>query len=87
MPNENTVTQKQIDDLFNKADLTENVVFHKCLVVTVQLKNGFIIVESSACVDPENFDIEIGRKICCDRIKNKLWELEGYKLQCKLMSQ
>ena len=87
MSKKNTVTQKQIDDIFNKASLTENVVFHKCLVVTVQLQNGFIIVEGSACVDVENFDIEIGREICCDRIKNKLWELEGYKLQCELSTQ
>ena len=87
MQNENTVTQEQIDDLFNKADKKENIIFNKCLVVTVKLRNGFIIVESSACVDVNNFDTQIGREICYDRIKNKLWELEGYKLQCKLMSQ
>ena len=81
---ENTVTQEQIDEIFNSATRSESVAFHKCLVVTVQLKNGFIIVESSACVDEKNFDLTIGREICFDRIKNKLWELEGYKLQCEL---
>ena len=47
----------------------------------VKLKNGFVIVESSVCVDPKNFDIEIGREICGNRIKDKIWELEGYNLQ------
>ena len=75
------VTQEQVDKLFNEADLNEQVVFHKCLIISVKLKNGFVIVESSACVDPENFDIEIGREICCNRIKDKIWELEGYNLQ------
>jgi hypothetical protein len=81
---ENTVTQEQIDDIFNNAYIAEDIRFKKCLVMTCQLKNGFIIVESSACVDPVNFDIEIGRNICNERIKNKIWELEGYKLQCEL---
>ena len=75
------VTQEQVDKLFNEADLNEQVVFHKCLIISVKLKNGFVIVESSACVDPKNFDIEIGREICCNRIKDKIWELEGYNLQ------
>ena len=77
------VTQEQVDKLFNEADLNEQVVFHKCLIISVKLKNGFVIVESSACVDPENFDIEIGREICCNRIKDKIWELEGYNLQTR----
>ena len=80
----NTVTQKQIDDLFNESDIIEQVFYHKCLVMSIKLINGFVIVESSACVDPTNFDIEIGREICGKRIKDKLWELEGYKLQCQL---
>ena len=58
--------------------------FEKCTVVAVQLSNGFILIESSACVDKENYDLEIGKEICLEKIKNKLWELEGYKLQCKL---
>ena len=81
---ENTVTQKQIDDILHVATKNENIIFEKCLVVTIQLPNGFIIVESSACVDKANFDATIGREICYYRIKNKLWELEGYKLQCKI---
>lgn len=80
----NSVTQEHIDNLFNESDLNEQVVFHKCLIISIKLRNGFVITESSSCVDPVNFDIEICREICCNRIKNKLWELEGYKLQCKL---
>ena len=80
----NTVTQKQIDDLFNESDIIEQVFYHKCLVMSIKLRNGFVIVESSACVDSKNFDITICREICSKRIKDKLWELEGCKLQCKL---
>lgn len=80
----NTISQEQIDALFNAADKDYDVVFGKCLRLTVQLPNGFILTESSACVDPANFSAEIGKQIVDERIKNKLWELEGYRLQCEL---
>lgn len=83
---ENTVTQEQIDNLIKKADIDVRTVFDKCTLVTVKLENGFVITESSSCVDPKNYNENIGKEICIERIKNKLWELEGYKLQCSLFS-
>lgn len=80
----NTVTQQQINELWNKATVIKTSVFNKCTIVACQLESGFIIVESSACVDPANYDSDMGYNICVERIKNKLWELEGYKLQNKL---
>lgn len=80
----NTVTQKQIDDLFNKSEKKVETYFDKCTVMTIQLPNGFVLVESSACVDRNNFSEEIGIEICTRKIKDKIWELEGYRLQCEL---
>ena len=53
----------------------------KTVIVLARLKNGFTIVESSSCVDPDNFDVNIGVECCCERIKSKIWELSGYVLQ------
>jgi hypothetical protein len=53
----------------------------KTTVVKATLINEFVIVESSSCVDVANYDDEIGRDICKDRIKNKVWELLGFLLQ------
>lgn len=83
---ENTVTQEQIDKLIQNADVDVRTVFDKCTLVTVKLENGFVITESSSCVDPKNYNENVGKEICIERIKNKLWELEGYKLQCSLSS-
>lgn len=80
----NTVTQRDIDKLFEESEVKTSVMFDKCLLMAVKLPNGFIITESSACVDPVNFDEKLGIKICTERVKNKLWELEGYMLQRKL---
>lgn len=80
----NTVTQTQIDQLLNNAKKTVMTVHGKCTIVTIELQNGFILTESSACVDPKNYDEEVGVSICMEKIENKLWELEGYKLQSEL---
>ena len=53
----------------------------KCTVVRAVLRNGFEIVESSACVSPENYDEELGAKICMKKIEDKVWFLLGFLLQ------
>lgn len=80
----NTVTEAHIDSLIRESQISVKTVFGKCTIVAVQLKNGFVLVESSSCVDPMNYNEAMGMSICIDRIKNKLWELEGYKLQHEL---
>ena len=53
----------------------------KTTVVRAVLRNGFEIVESSSCVSPENYDEAMGRDICLERIREKVWELLGFLLQ------
>ena len=80
----NTVTKERIDKILENTDFSVNTVFDKCTVVSAKLPNGFVIVEYSACVDKENYDIDLGYEICEKKIINKIWELEGYRLQQKL---
>ena len=80
------VTQERIDHLMATADIQVETIFGKCTRVAVQLENGFILTESSACVDPANYDHKMGEEICLEHIRNKLWELEGYALQERLHS-
>lgn len=52
--------------------------------VCVKMKNGFTVRESTTCVDPSNYDEEIGKEICLKKIEDKIWFLLGYSLQEKL---
>jgi Phage protein (N4 Gp49/phage Sf6 gene 66) family len=52
-----------------------------CVLV---LRNGFTVTGESACVSPENFDAEIGRKIARQNAVNKIWPLMGYELRSRL---
>jgi len=45
------------------------------------LRNGFTVTGESACVSPENFDAEIGRKVARQKAVEKIWTLEGYLLK------
>lgn len=53
-------------------------------VCCLHLENGFTVTGESACASPENFDIELGKKIAKDNAKQKIWALEGYALRNKL---
>ena len=75
------VSKERIDRLMKTAEIKTWTVFGKCTIVAAKLENGFIITESSACVDPANFDAAMGERICKDKIRDRLWELEGYALQ------
>lgn len=80
----NTITQKEINELMNQSHVAVNEVFGKCTIVSLKMPNGFILTESSACVDPANYDVKMGEEICLKRIENRIWELEGYRLQEKM---
>ena len=80
----NTVTQSVIDELMESCDIAVTTAFDKCTIVACKLPNGFVIVESSSCVDPANYDEDMGIDICMKNIEKKLWELEGYLLQNNL---
>lgn len=80
----NTVTQAVVDELMESCDIAVTTAFDKCTIVACKLPNGFVIVESSSCVDPANYDEDMGVDICMKNIERKVWELEGYLLQNQL---
>lgn len=79
-----TVTREDV--LANMQDVIVKTVveFEKpCTYVTVRMKNGFTLRESTTCVDPANYSEEIGKEICLQKIEDKVWFLLGYALQDK----
>lgn len=83
----NTITQKDIDNIVQRTQWTVEEFHGKCTVVVAKLPNGFILTESSACVDPINYDVNIGVEICKKRIIDQIWYLEGYRLQGLISDQ
>lgn len=52
-------------------------------VCCLKLKNGFTVTGESAAASPENFDVELGKKIARGNARDKIWALEGYLLREK----
>ncbi|WP_419635222.1 Gp49 family protein [Thiolapillus sp.] len=80
---DNKITREHIESVIEKKD------FHKIKGTTITLcvltlKNGYTVTGESACVDPENFDDEIGKQVAYQHAFEKIWRLEGYLLQQKL---
>lgn len=51
---------------------------HKTTVCMLTLKNGFEIVGTSACINPEEYDYNLGHKYALVDALNKLDELSGF---------
>lgn len=80
----NRVTREAVKDIIDRSDIKIETLFGKCTLVAVKLPNGFVITETSSCVDPSNYDEKLGVKACMKRIEDKVFELEGYLLQEKI---
>ena len=78
------ITEEYIADILEKSEFEVHTTFNKCTIVSCRLPNGFVITESSACVNTEDYDEELGANICLDKIADKVWELEAYMLQEQL---
>ena len=82
------VTKEQIQSILGNSQYQVfHRIFDKQCIVVAKLPNGFTIVGESACVDPANYDEKIGFDLAVERIKNKIWELEGYNLQNHLYKE
>jgi len=78
----NTVTQEDVDNFIKETCIM--TIGMKTTFVQVTLLNEFTLEDTSSCVDPNNYNEEVGAKICLARIKNKIWFLLGFLLQSAL---
>lgn len=58
----------------------------KSVILTVTLANGFEMTEVGACLNPADFDMNRGLAVALDRIKDRLWMLEGYHRAASIMA-
>ena len=83
------VTKEQIDNLMNQVE------YHTCVIsgttttiataiLPIGISKFTLAMTKSACVDPRNFNAQLGAKYaiqdCVNAARDKLWELEGYHL-------
>lgn len=79
-----SVTKEDVDNILANTFIKAERYGDKTTIVKATLPNGFVIIADSSCVDPNNFDMSIGEQECMKKIEDKIWELEGYRLQCEI---
>lgn len=73
------ITPAVIDSII--ADVTITRIDPKTALVKSEQVTGFTQYATAACVVPENYDEEIGKKIAMTEIKDRLWYAMGFVLQ------
>lgn len=53
----------------------------KTTIVNAHTLTGFDIVKHSTCVDPKNYNEELGKKYAMEEVGNSLWSYLGFVLQ------
>ena len=73
------IPEQVIDRLMEDSDYEVYDCFGCCTVVVMRMPNGYVLVESSGCINPEQYDRELGIAYCKEALKRKAWQLEGYR--------
>jgi hypothetical protein len=83
------VRPQDLDDAIDPHVAVQYHVFpgSNTTVCLLTMKNGFTVVGESSCVDPTNFDEEIGREVAYKDARNKLWPLLGFALRERLAAE
>lgn len=63
------------------AEVTASRIDPKTCLVKSEQVTGFTQYATAACVSPENYNEEIGKKIAMAEIKDRLWFAMGFVLQ------
>jgi len=53
----------------------------KTMVAFATMKNGFEFIVTASCQYPKDFNNDIGKEICKNRLIDKIREFEGYLIQ------
>lgn len=73
------ITQESVDEFMG--EIVAEQFDEKTTIVVAKTITGFKQYEVSSCVDPKNYDQEIGKDIGKKRIESTIWKCLGFVLQ------
>lgn len=82
--NDNRVTLARIESKITRVEYEiKGTTTHAFL----HIDNGHVIHGEAGCVDPANFNAEVGERYSYENARNKLWPLMGFALAEKLLAE
>lgn len=76
------VTKEYLESQIKDVQYIETVP-NKCVNCVITVKNGYTFQGEAGVIDPDNFNIEIGKKVAYENAFNKMWLVFGYQVQEK----
>ena len=79
---ESLPTSVTLNGMLEKVVKTVYTVLPDTTTTVCQLfmQNGYVVLGTSGCVDPKNFNRATGEKFAYEKAIDALWPLEGYLL-------
>lgn len=77
----NRLTEEDIDSFVNLGKIHVEKRGDKSTLVEIVYPNGWADYEISSCVDPKNYNEELGKTYALENIKHRLWKSLGFVLQ------
>ena len=81
LKNPTTISQEDLDLFIGPNALGSMKLGEKTTMVEMAVRTGFVMHETSSCVEPENYDHDMGCQICVEKLKDRLWPMLGFVLQ------
>lgn len=79
MKKPNVVQKLSLADIQAKIENAQYINPTGTLTIAIlTLSNGYTVTGESACLNPADFDADIGKKIAYENAEEKIWMLEGY---------
>jgi len=72
-------TRHNAKRLLERSTLTHTRMGEKTMVLTCQLPNGFEVTVSSAPVDADEFDDELGLESCMEKLETRVIDLLAFQ--------
>lgn len=82
----NRVPVAHVKDVIRHSEI-EFEDFGSCTICKAKLPNGYTVVTTSGCIDPDNYDGQVGREICLRHLEDEVWRLEGYVAAGEFMAR
>lgn len=76
------VTPEDVENSIAKVEYVQ--LGTKMTAAVVTMTNKHEVIGIAGCVDPANYDIEIGGPIALEKAKDQIWALLGFELQERL---
>lgn len=75
----NIITRDDVKRFIRSIDA--QTINDKTTLVDSKLITNYNIVETSSCVDPKNYDLELGKQFATQKVIDKVWDYLGFVLQ------